>query len=318
MRFMNANMFKIPYRSQDFPSGRFATRGDLTVSWDDLLWSALTIGRPNTAYVFEHGSASLHEAIFRMSMMRMALELDHYELRRTSAFRALDPTEKGAVSYFLGMVVCKLFADKLLNTPWLLHLDVFREQLNSSILGGRSRPDLIGCDQSGDWYAFECKGRSSVPSSDDRRKAKEQAQRLVKVNSKKCSLNIGAITYFRQEVLEFYWRDPEPEEPEQLEPIAVELPLNAWAHYYAPALALHNYSRREEIADLPLRPEADIKVEIHPRIYEVIDDQEWGSLRNVVLEYHRIFQEEGFQQDGLKVIAGESWRHQREAHRVRL
>ena len=130
----------------------------------------------------------------------------------------MDPTEKGAVNYFVGMAVCKLFASRLLNTPWLLHLDLFREQLNPSVLYGRSRPDLVGEDSSGAWYAFECKGRSSVPSTDDRRKAKAQAQRLVRVNSTDCSLHVGAISYFRQDELEFHWRDPGPEEAKKLRP----------------------------------------------------------------------------------------------------
>ena len=136
--------FMIPYESQDFPSTYGIGSGNLSTSWDDLLWAALTVGRPNTAYVFRHGDASLYEALFRLSLIRMAVEQDCVgELNRTTAFAALDPTEKGAVSYFLGMAVCKLFAAKLLHAPWLLHLDVFRDSLNPLLLG-RSRPDLVG------------------------------------------------------------------------------------------------------------------------------------------------------------------------------
>ena len=114
----------------------------------DLLWAARTVGRPNTAYVLAHGDASYHEALFRLSLVRMALEQRPFSgsLQRTDAFRSLDPTEKGAVSYFLGMVFCKLFASRFLHTMWLLHLDVFRDQLDSALLGGRSRP---GSDRPG-------------------------------------------------------------------------------------------------------------------------------------------------------------------------
>lgn len=52
------------------------------------------------------------------------------------------------MNYFLGMTFCKLFAAKLLNTPWLLHLDVFRPTLNP-VLSGRSRPDLVGLERGG-------------------------------------------------------------------------------------------------------------------------------------------------------------------------
>ena len=117
---------RIRYTSLDFPAGTIAgtESGYLQTGWSDLLRAALTVGRPNTAYVFAHGDPSYHEALFRLSLVRMALEERPFggALYRTDAFRSLDPTEKGAVSYFLGMTICKLFASRLLHTPWLLHL----------------------------------------------------------------------------------------------------------------------------------------------------------------------------------------------------
>jgi len=232
---------KIAYTSEKFPSSCGVGSGTLSFCWSDLLWAAITIGRPNTAYVFRHGDASIHEALFRLSLVRMALEQVPLSNRlyRTDAFRALDPTEKGAVSYFLGMAVCKLFASRLLDTPWLLHLDVFRDQLHPVTLGGRSRPDLLGEDATGVWHAFETKGRSSPPSIGNKEKAKEQAERLVSVNGSKCSLHVGSLAFFRGDgELEFYWRDPEPEEPRKLEPIEIGVSDEDWANYYACALAL--------------------------------------------------------------------------------
>ncbi len=163
---------RIDYSSRAFPASYKFRSGTLSTSWDELLWAAITLGRPSTYHVFRHGEASFHEAIFRLALIRMAVEQDWNDyLRRTGAFFALDPTEKGMVSYFLGMTLCKLFASQLLHTPWLLHLDVFRPVLNPVSLG-RSRPDLVGEDISGNWHAFESKGRSSVPSSADKRLAR--------------------------------------------------------------------------------------------------------------------------------------------------
>ena len=162
-------MINISYITEDFPAGRL-TNGSarLQVTWDEILWAAITVGRPNRHYVFMHGDASAYEAIFRWSLVRMSLEQygsRRLYLQRTNAAKTLDPTEKGAVSYFLGMTFCKLFATKLLNTPWLLHLDVFGHQLNA-VLNSRSRPDLVGMEQAtGGWHAFECKGRVSQPDS---------------------------------------------------------------------------------------------------------------------------------------------------------
>jgi len=298
----------IPYTSARFPPSFAVRSGTLSFSWSDLLWAAITIGRPNTAYVFQHGDASIHEALFRLSLVRMALEQIPLSnrLHRTGAFRALDPTEKGAVSYFLGMAVCKLFASRLLSTPWLLHLDVFRGQLNPATLGGRSRPDLVGQDASGSWHAFETKGRSSVPSSEDKQKAKEQAQRLVSVDGSACSLHIGSFAFFRGEELEFYWRDPEPEDPEDLEPLKVEVRDEDWANYYQPALAM---AEEGEGSALSARAQqTDLHVEVHPKLRDLLFESQWAAARSLAVELRQMLEAEGFQPDGLRVVAGDSWR----------
>jgi len=133
-------MLRIDYESEAFPPASGISNGNsiLQVTWDELLWAAVTVGRPNRQYVFHHGMASKYEALFRLSLVRMALEQSGprgNRLRRTTAARTLDPSEKGAVNYFLGLAVAKLFADKCLDAPWMLHLDVFRPQLNVQLAG---------------------------------------------------------------------------------------------------------------------------------------------------------------------------------------
>lgn len=303
---VTAASLAIPYTSARFPSSYGVGSGVLSFSWDDLLWAAITIGRPNTAYVFRHGDASIHEALFRLSLVRMALEQVPFSgrLHRTDAFRALDPTEKGAVSYFLGMAVCKLFASRLLSTPWLLHLDVFRNQLNPTTLGGRSRPDLVGQNASGAWHAFETKGRSSVPSSEDKRKAKAQAQRLVAVDGSACALHIGSFAFFRGEALEFYWRDPEPEEPDDLEPLELKIRERDWASYYRPALALADEGKAARSTQAQ---QADLHVEVHPEVRELLFQSQWDKARALAANLVPLFIKEDFQPDGLRVVAGNSW-----------
>lgn len=300
---MYGNTLRIPYTSQDFPSRTHAVSGYLPIKWNDLLWAALTVGRPNRAYVFAHGNASLYEGLYRLSLVKMALEKKPYSvsLQRTDAFQSLDPTEKGAVNYFLGMTICKLFASTLLNTPWLLHLDVFRKQLNPDLLRGRSRPDLVGQDHKGRWHAFECKGRSSVPNEQDKQKAKTQALRLVRVNSANCSLHVGSISYFRQDAMEFHWRDPDPEDTETLQPIDVNLPKDAWRHYYAPALALATAELTDAIVN------TDIIIEIHEAVLELLQAGEWSAAHSQARELMHVFEDKGFRADGLKVVVGDSW-----------
>lgn len=305
-------MLSIPYETETFPPGTVANgTAELPVTWDEVLWAAVTVGRPNRQYVFRHGVASMYEALFRWSLVRMALEqtgLRASRLRRTAAARTLDPSEKGAVSYFLGMTFCKLFAAKLLNTPWLLHLDVFRPALDSVLTGG-SRPDLVGRQHhSTRWHAFECKGRISPPDETSKAKAKAQAQRLVSVNGTPCTLHIGAVTYLRGEVLRFYWRDPPPESDRGID---VPLGSDAWMHYYEPVLeavrSSDPHALRRDRDTLVALEGADVKVGIHPVIARYLIDRQWEQAYQAACEAEALIARDGYQPDGIRVVAGESW-----------
>lgn len=302
-----ATDFDIRYTSEDFPVVSGVGSGTLGINWGDLLWAAITIGRPNVTYVFRHGGASVHEALFRVFLIRTALGQGptSRSLKRTDAFKALDPTEKGAVSYFLGMAVCKLFASRLLGKPWLLHLDVFGNQWRTIKKSGQSRPDLIGQDVSGAWHAFETKGRSGVPSKADKKKAKEQAERLISVNGNACLLQIGSFAFFREEALEFYWRDPVPEEPEVLVPIKITVTDSDWANYYSHALALASEPRDGPLA-AQIR-EADFKVEIHPMMQSLLEESLWAEARSLATELRVTFIDNGYQPDGVRIVVGNSW-----------
>ena len=307
-------MLCIPYESEHFPPGTVQNGTDeLSVTWGDILWAAITVGRPNRYTVFRYGDASLYEAFFRWSLIRMALEQRTPTascLWRTDAARTLDPSEKAAVSYFLGMIFCKLFATNLLNTPWLLHLDVCRPQLDP-ILSSRSRPDLIGQEHGSNfWYAFESKGRSNPIRTAVKNKAKIQAQRVVRINGIGCSMHIGAITYFRDDILRFYWRDPIPKEKN---PVEIDLPSNPWRHYYQPVAEIARnrdsdikYDDAESDLRIPIEGH-DLELRIHRLIANSLISEEWENARRTAMEATETFKEDGYQIDGLSVRAGDSW-----------
>lgn len=307
-------MFHIPYKSEHFPPGTVQNgRNMLPVTWDAILWAAITVGRPNRYIVSRHGNASVYEAFFRWSLIRMALEQHPTSpyLQRTAAARTLDPSEKAAVSYFIGMTFCKLFATNLLNTPWLLHLDVCRPQLDP-ILSGRSRPDLVGQEHgSGRWHSFESKGRSNPIATNVKDRAKIQAQRLLSVNGVACSMHIGAITYFRNDILEFYWKDPIPEIKDDIE---IDLPRNVWRYYYNPVAELIErrgigiIERDDSTDGIYLSVEDyDIKLHVHRAISEHLGSGEWEMARSAAIEAKEDINEAGYQPDGLLVRSGESW-----------
>jgi hypothetical protein len=305
----------IDYESEDFAASAPVKNGQksLSTSWDDLLWAAVTVGRPNRHYVFRHGESSLYEALFRWSLVRMALEQSGPRgstLRRTDAARTLDPSEKGAINYFLGLSVCKLFAAALLNTPWLLHLDVFRPMLNP-VLTGRSRPDLVGQMTDGSWLALECKGRITQPNESVKKKAKLQAQRLIRINGARPAFHVGSIAYFKNDTLKFYWRDPEPPEGAR-NPIDVPYDPSVWRHYYAPVLQLiqsdqESFDRMKQEPTLMRVDAADIEIGIHPQVLAVLIEARWNEARGLVESLKTDVPGIRYHPDGIAVIAGQSW-----------
>jgi hypothetical protein len=309
-------MLRIEYESEGFPAGSPVANGFATLAtdWDELLWSAITVGRPNRQFVFQHGQASMYEALFRLSLVRMAVEQSGpagYRLRRTTAANSLDPSEKGAVNYFLGMAVCKLFAAKLLSAPWLVHLDVFRPQLNPQ-LSGRSRPDLIGQTETGQWLSFESKGRASTPKSDAKNKAKQQAERCISVNGTPLSYHIGGIMYFENDVLQFFWRDPTPQRHGPPNAIAVSLSDDAWRHYYLPVLELVRsdaqvFQRMLQEPILLSLAHLDIEVGIFPSVLKILSISEWARARDWCRHNASELDSAAYHRDGIRVIAGTTW-----------
>jgi len=221
----------------------------------------------------------------------------------------MDPTEKGAINYFLGLAFCKLFASEKLGAPWCLHLDVWRHVLNPTLLSGRSRPDLVAQHAvSGEWYAFESKGRASVPTSSEKARAKAQASRLVRVGRRSCRLHVGAISYYSGDVLRFYWRDPEADGRNE---IKLPEPKDEWRMYYAPFVALYRANGGDVGARTPngfvTVRELDVNLRVHPAIWKLIGAEQWSQARTMASELREQFVEEGYQPDGLGVFAGESW-----------
>ncbi len=258
--------------------------------------------------------------MFRLSLVRMALEQSGpgaTRLRRTSAFKGLDPTEKGAISYFLGMTFCKVFSSRLLQTPWLLHLDVFGSTVATSALG-RSRPDLFGQQsRTRDWLAFETKGRVSKPSPADRAKAKHQATRLVSVDGSACALHVGTFTFFVNDVLNFHWIDP-PTEGSR--PIKVPEIGEAWRYYYEPVRALwnaqHDTGRELQSGGVTVAvSELDLKLYIHEIVAPFLLYGAWEAAQSAAFDKEEVLRADGFQADGLRIECGESWRERRGDHR---
>jgi hypothetical protein len=152
----------------------------------------------------------------------------------------------------------------------------------------------------------------SEPSDEDKDKAKLQAQRLLSVNGATPAMHIGGIAYLKNEVLQFFWRDPVPNHLRMKSPIEAKIEPRHWSYHYAPTLDLilsnRDYAQRmlEEPILMPVSS-ADIKIGIHPSVLRAIRDADWERARRVSLNLHNIPSDIPYKSDGIAVVAGEKW-----------
>ena len=202
----------IPYRSHNFGPGAVVNgRNTLTIWPEQLFWAAVTVGRANILDVLAHGLYSEYEIIYRVSMvMANLVRTGNNRLKKSPAFTHLDPSEKGAISYFLGMTMSKLFASELLHVPWMVHFDVYGDSLNVVRRpGSRDKPDMIGRGRGGEWLIMESKGRSNGLTADLLTAGKRQTRLVCTVAGQSPRWRIAAVTHFGGGALTYDWADPD-------------------------------------------------------------------------------------------------------------
>lgn len=215
----------LTYEATSFPTSygpAFVGSHDLTFNWAELVWAAISVGRRELSHITRHGPYSTFEIVYRVSILYANLrETTTNSIRRSEAYKGLDPSEKGAVSYFMGLAVTKLFIERLLDVPWLMHLDVYREELKPVLSKGETKPDLVGRNTSGNWIAIESKGRTHGFNQTALDRAKEQVENLSTINGTAPSLRVALLTHFGSGHLQCAVNDPD----EKKEGKIIDIPL---------------------------------------------------------------------------------------------
>jgi hypothetical protein len=237
-------MLVIPYRATGFPKATAAALHGahaLPVTWDDLIWAAITIGKPGAGYLFVHGWHSINDIIVRIHTIYAALRESGGQFRRSTLYDAQDPSEKGATSYFLGMAVAKLFAERLLNTPWLFHFSMTGPLGLPIRVRGAMEPDLLGWLPGGSWLVAEAKGRTNGFSQSALDQAKRQTKAVTAVSGTPPSVRVAVQAHF-DPGLSARLHDPDPSERGNRK-IDVDLAA-AMQRYYAFANTVISAPRR--------------------------------------------------------------------------
>lgn len=200
-------------------SGRYSAvngRYDDHVPLGAMLHAAITVGKAGPAAMAAWGRFSRYERRWRSAMVAACLDAPAAgPWRRSPAYAALDPSEKGAVSYFVGLTVVKYLSERMFGVPWLVHLDQFAGTTNLPSKG--ERPDLVGADLSGAWLVAEAKGRSNGWDEHAETKAKQQTRRLRRINGSWPAVRVASQSYFEFDELRVSLVDPDEYEDGSLD-----------------------------------------------------------------------------------------------------
>lgn len=227
----------LPYTASNFPpqyGNALAGQHALAITWPELVWAAISVGRAELLHLMRFGPFSAFEIVYRAALVFANLkERPDGNITRSEAYDGLDPSEKGAVSYFLGLTTAKLVADRLLSIPWLMHLDVYRQDLQPVLQPGETRPDLVGQTTAGQWVAIESKGRTNGRDARALERAKEQVEALVSVSGVAPVLRIALQAHFESGALNCTLDDPDERKSKRRLDIPLSRP-KLFEGYYRP------------------------------------------------------------------------------------
>lgn len=311
---------KITYNSHDFPAHygiNFQGSNQIDFTIQELMWSAITVGRANFIDVLRHGTYSKYEVLYRASILFANLSLADNRLSKSSAYEHLDPSEKSAVSYFLGLTFTKLLSSKLLNIPWLLHIDVYREQFERNgqafrFGSSRVRPDLIGLDNRLSWVVMESKGRTNTMENTLIGNAKNQTRNLRRIGVDYPSLRVAVVTHFRRGNLCIDWADPEDFNADHFD---IKTDLSEYIqNYYKLVFNIISSEKTEEFKGYVMHEFSDINIIIglKKEIFDMYKKSDLSKIRAsemIIFERPLNFDEYDFfaGQDGVLIGLGDNW-----------
>ena len=283
------------------------------ISWNEIVWAAMTMGKPNISYLLRHSWHSINDLLVRLHTVYANLKetKDGY-YSKSDLYIMLDPTEKCGVSYFMGMLAAKTLSARILDTPWMFHLSILRQLGNKASLINRSEPDLVGLDPNFNWIVAEAKGRTGSYDSLAMSKAKQQTRQLRNINGELPILRVAIQASFNPDLT---WHIEDPEEYEETaKDLEVDLE-KAMTMYYSTFLEslgqrVERINIEEETFVIYELNNIGITICLHSDIYKMVIRGEFNiEVMQRIAKKSKKFRSEKFTffQDGFAISLDSKW-----------
>jgi hypothetical protein len=187
------------------PNGLASPYGDYhRVSPARLVWAASTIGA--SPFGPRSHRTPVLELQWRAAMMRASIQQGAKGYFRSEGYVRLDPSEKGALSFFLGQAQAKVFAHDFFRVARFVHYDTYLAYCGRP--RRKTRPDFIGFHGRQVAIGVEAKGRSRGFAPNLVAAAKRQARSLPVIAGHPTSATYVHVAYFDRDEWCAYLEDP--------------------------------------------------------------------------------------------------------------
>lgn len=227
---------KIRFRKLDEQNENTFSKNYITLSESALYWASMTVGAPSLAAAMQNYSDAPAFALHKWSAICSVACIRDSQIHLRKSYHMLDPTEKGVLSYWAGMIFAKLVAEKILHTPWAAHARILQKNgfMQVDPPKTNSLPDLVCYEGDSEIYHIvEAKGRCKQNFAQIE-KYKEQTRRIAFINGKEPTSRNVCVTYLKSPfAIDLF--DPETD-PEKKAVVEINLSV-LQKYYYMPLVA---------------------------------------------------------------------------------
>jgi hypothetical protein len=259
----------------------------------DLYRSIITVGNPSffnwkDARINGFFRTLSNSVIQKFLLVQANIESNPNGMYLHPIYNTYVSDQKKIVSYNLGMAVAKLYAEKLLNIPNLIHVESLKKVGAITFINKIDKsqePDLVGQTSNGEWHVFEAKGTSSKYLSGKITEAKEQARQVETIHGVNPSTISACATSFGVDKIFTKIVDPPSEKGKEIE---IDI-SKFFDNYYSPFFAMREASNSSfkvnkfdniEFNSIDIHTDKlNLTIGIEVEAYELIQEKNFSLLR---------------------------------------
>ncbi len=258
----------------------------------DLYRAIVTVGNPaflTWRKIKEFGLfRAVSDSVFQKCLLVQAnIQSDLNGMMLHPIFNTYVSDEKRKVSYNLGMAVAKLYSERLLNIPNLIHIETLKKQqaVTFNAVGKKSKePDLVGQTPDLRWHIFEAKGMSNNQLAKKIQEGKDQAREVATIHNVAPSTLSVCATHFGLDRITSKIDDPAQDGDK-----IIEIDVNKYFNtYYLPFLSLEETVqtsfKNQKIENIDYNyiniqtPKLNITIGLLSEVYELLKQGDWNDL----------------------------------------